>query len=150
MDESLARALIAAARAFADELEHGQTTDSAVTPPAPKAGTARSLEVLRSVASINEDQERGVSDEEIRLIAGRAGMDPRGMAGYYRAGFLEKRDDGTRWLSPAGRERLTALTRAHVLGPASRDEESPGADGIDRMKPRGTLNTYPHVIAASQ
>jgi hypothetical protein len=74
--------------------------------------------VLRSVAGINDDQARGANDEEIRQIARRAGLDPRGMAGYYAANLLEKRDDGTRWLCPEGRDRLgrlIALAGVHVL-----------------------------------
>jgi hypothetical protein len=114
MEITLARALVAAARAFADELERGLPADSL----SPAKGSAQSMhEVLRSVATINESQARGASDEEIRVIARRAGMDPRGMAGYYAASLLEKRSDGTRWVSLAGRERLLALTRVAILTP---------------------------------
>ena len=113
MDENLARALIAAARAFADELERVQTPGSG---SAMEAGTEHSMfRVLESVAEINDAQSRGVSDREIREIAKSAGMDPRGMAGYYAAKLLEKRTDGTRWLSAGGRERLRALTKALAL-----------------------------------
>jgi hypothetical protein len=117
MDDNLARALIAAARSFADELERGQALDSDSGSSVPRPGTSKSmLSVLESVARINDDQRRGVSDHEIREIARRAGMDPRGMAGYYAASLLEKRVDGTRWLSPGGRDRLSALSNALTLG----------------------------------
>ena len=42
----------------------------------------------------------------------------RGMVGYDAANLLEKRDDGTRWLCPGGRDRLgrlIALAGVHVL-----------------------------------
>ena len=66
------------------------------------------FEVLRSVAQINDDEGRGATDEDMRRVARRAGMDPRGLAGYYSARLLEKRDNG-RWLCAEGRERLGRL-----------------------------------------
>jgi hypothetical protein len=42
-------------------------------------------------------------------------LDPRGMAGYYRADLIEQRDDGTRWISSGGRERLSALRGVRIL-----------------------------------
>src|ERR1700686_4769300 len=120
MENTLARALVAAARAFADELERGLAPDPTLSPT---KGSAQSMhEVLRSVAGINDRQARGVSDEEIRAIARRAGMDPRGMAGYYAASLLEKRDDGTRWGSQAGRDRLRGLHRLLLLCPMTPDQ----------------------------
>ena len=65
--------------------------------------------------SLNDAQPRGASNDEMRVIARCVGIDPRGMVGYYTANLLEKRDDGTRWLSPAGRERLKALSRVVLL-----------------------------------
>jgi 2-polyprenyl-3-methyl-5-hydroxy-6-metoxy-1,4-benzoquinol methylase len=117
MEITLARALAAAARAFADEIERSLPADPvAGADPLPTPGSARSmLEVLRSVALINEHTARGATDEEIRAIARRAGMDPRGMAGYYAASLLEKRDDGSRWVSQAGRERLQSLVRLMIM-----------------------------------
>ncbi len=87
------------------------------------------FEVLGSIARINDEHRRGASDDEVRVIARRAGMDPRGMAGYYSARLLEKRADG-RWLCPEGRERLgrlEALRGVTILGPATRTnrKESP-------------------------
>jgi hypothetical protein len=115
MDVALRRALIAAARAFAGELEHGLAAHEAgAEPPAP-GSTQSMLEVLRSLAGINDSQQRGASREEMRRISQRAGMDPRGMAGYYRAKLLERRDDDTRWISELGRERLGALSGTHPL-----------------------------------
>jgi DNA-binding transcriptional ArsR family regulator len=104
MDDSLKRALAAAARAFADELERDLPR-----PERTVVGGAESMsEVLRSVARINDDHGRGANDDEMRAIARRTGMDPRGLAGYYSAGLLEKREDG-RWLCADGRERLDRL-----------------------------------------
>jgi len=115
MDTALAHALIAGARAFADTLEQQQSAHTAPDSTVPRPGTATSmLEVLRSVAAVNDDHDRGANDPEIREIARRAGMDPRGIAGYHAAGLLEKRDDGTRWITPSGRARLDGLTGGHT------------------------------------
>jgi SAM-dependent methyltransferase len=124
MEMTLVRALAAAARAFADEIERGLPQQDQVVPNLPPTpGSARSMhEVLRSVAAINERDARGVSDDEIRVIARRAGMDPRGMAGYYAASLLEKHEDGTRWVSQAGRDRLMILSRIPLLGAPGRGE----------------------------
>jgi hypothetical protein len=116
VDVTLLRALSAAARAFADEIERGVPPAAALGAGLPAAGSPASmLEVLRSVAAINDDQGRGANDADVRAIARRAGIDPRGMAGYYAAHLLEKRADGTRWVSDAGRERLEAVSRAVLL-----------------------------------
>ena len=94
MDENLARALIAAARAFADE---ARARSSPGVSLATEAGTEQSmLRVLESVAEINEAQGRGVSDREIREIAKSAGMDRRGMAGYYAAKLLRRSEPTAR------------------------------------------------------
>jgi hypothetical protein len=116
MEVMLVRALAAAARAFADEIERGLPPDALDASAPPTPGSPRSMfEVLRSVSLINEQQSRGATDDEIRLIARRAGLDPRGMAGYYAANLLEMRDDGTRWVSLAGRERQHVLSRVVLL-----------------------------------
>ncbi len=116
---TLLRALAAAARAFADEAERGLASLAPEDGPGaelPAAGSPRSmLEVLRSVAAINDGEARGATEDDMRAIARRAGMDPRGTAGYYAANLLEKRADGTRWLSDAGRERLRALSGVVLL-----------------------------------
>ena len=126
MDDSLAPALIAAARAFADELERRRVSGTAGGTSILRPGTEGSMfSVLRSMAEINDDQRRGVSDDEIREIARRAGMDPRGMAGYYAAGLLEKRGDGKRWLSAPGRDRLAALSQTHVYDPTPSSQPVP-------------------------
>jgi hypothetical protein len=93
MDELLLKALAAAARAFADEIEHG------LAPRLADSGDG--------------------TESMFEVIAKRAGMDPRGLAGYYSAGFLEKRADG-RWLCQEGRERLARLLAMRgvvILGP---------------------------------
>jgi hypothetical protein len=108
MDEKLIQALAAAARAFADNLTNGSGES------APTKGSAASMtQVLRDVAAINDDQHRGVDRTEMAAIARAAGMDPRGMAGYYTSAsqLLEKRADKTRWITKQGRQRLKALTR---------------------------------------
>jgi hypothetical protein len=134
MDDTLMRALAAAARAFADEIEQGLTSRPEGTPGGLLSGSAASMfEVLGSVARINDDHGRGASDEEVRAIARRAGMDPRGMAGYHSARLLEKRDGG-RWVSANGRERLgrlQALRGAVLLGPGRDAATAPASNLAD-------------------
>ena len=129
MDQILLRALAAAARAFAGEIERSLGAEAAGKPELPVAGSPASmLEVLRSVAAVNDGEARGATDEDIRAIARRAGIDPRGTAGYYAARLLERREDGSRWLSPTGRERLQALSRVVLLDaprPAPPGPEAP-------------------------
>lgn len=116
MEEILLRALAVAARAFADEIERG-------LPPRDGSATAQSVlerstgmtEVLRLVTGLNDREGRGATDEEMRAVARRADMDPRGLAGYYAAKLLEKRPDGSRWVTPLGRDRLQALSRVVML-----------------------------------
>lgn len=112
MEQTLTRALAAAARAFADEIERDSPDDhSADSTSQPKAGSRESMiEVLGSVAAINHEQHRGATNNEMRTIATRAGMDPRGMAGYYTsaAQLLELRDD-VRWITDIGMDRLLSL-----------------------------------------
>jgi hypothetical protein len=71
------------------------------------------LSVLSAVAEINDRDGRGVTGDEIRRIARAAGIDPRGMAGYYTeaAQLLAKRADG-RWITEVGRVRLGAIREA--------------------------------------
>lgn len=114
MDEALTRAVAAAARAFAEVLEQSLLEAKPIqhSDGAPAPGTTESMvEILQSVGRINHDENRGVTDAEMRVIAARAGIDPRGMAGYYSpaVNLLEKRGDGTRWLTDTGEERLAAL-----------------------------------------
>jgi hypothetical protein len=120
MDDLFMRAIAVAARAFADEIEKGLSAGPAAEPDGRLSGSETSMfEVLGSIARINDEHSRGASDEEVRVIARRAGMDPRGMAGYYSAGLLEKRANG-RWLSPEGLDRmgrLEAVRGVVVLGP---------------------------------
>ena len=124
MDMTLKRALAAAARAFAEEIERDlpAAEGHAVSPTS--AGSRQSmLEVLRSVAEINDKHARGASDDDMRDIARRAGIDPRGMAGYYGANLLEKRANGTRWLTAEGRDRLhrlVALSGVVIIGTQDR------------------------------
>jgi hypothetical protein len=140
MDKLLMRALAAAARAFADEIEQGLAPQPDEAPNGVLAGSAASMfEVLGSIARINDEHGRGASDEEVRVIARRAGMDPRGMAGYYSAGLLEKRVDG-RWLCAEGRERLgrlEALRGVVILGPVLREDgAAPAGTPGDSQTPR--------------
>jgi len=115
MDQTLTRALAAAARAFANEIERGLPSDDAyqavVSGSQVTAGSPESMViVLGSVLEINDEQGRGATEDEMREIAGNAGMDPRGMAGYYTeaAKLLEFRDGG-RWVTEVGGERLKGL-----------------------------------------
>jgi hypothetical protein len=134
MNEVFMRALAAAARAFADEIEQGLVARPEETAGGLLAGSAASMfEVLGSIARINDDHGRGASDEEVRAIARRAGMDPRGMAGYYSARLLEKRDGG-RWVSADGRERLgrlQALRGVVILGPGQDSGTTPDSTPAD-------------------
>lgn len=117
MDDGLKRALAAAARVFADEIERDLPPREPMGSGAIGGSAGSMSEVLRSVARINDGEGRGASDEDMRSIARRVGMDPRGLAGYYSAHLLEKRDDG-RWICAEGRERLgriDALRRAVLL-----------------------------------
>ena len=130
------RALAAAARAFAEEIERDLPPDPGSAAGLPVPGSSRSMiEVLRSVAAINDDQDRGASDEEMREIAQRAGMDPRGMAGYYAANLLEKREDGMRWLSGPGRDRLgrlLAISGVKILGTPAAGQAGPSPTSAGR------------------
>jgi hypothetical protein len=131
LDITVKRALAAAARAFAEEMERDLPADPGPGTGLPVPGSSRSmLEVLRSVAGINDDLGRGATDEDMRDIAHRAGMDPRGMAGYYAANLLEKRADGTRWVSGPGRDRLdrlAALSGVPLLDPAGTGRAQPAS-----------------------
>lgn len=114
MDERMIQALAAAARAFADSLGlPGGSATGHRSRRSPAAGSGESMHrVLRAVAAINDEEGRGVGDDEMRAIATAAGMDPRGMAGYYTtaAQLLGKNEQG-RWITAVGRERLQQLER---------------------------------------
>ena len=78
------------------------------------AGSAESMYVVLSgFAGINDRENRGVTREEARGIARRAGMDPRGTAGYYSMNppLLVTGKDGNRWITETGRDRLRRLVR---------------------------------------
>jgi hypothetical protein len=153
MDEVLMRALAAAARAFADEIEQGLAARPEETPDGLLAGSAASMfEVLGSIARINDDHDRGASDEEVRAVARRAGMDPRGMAGYYSARLLEKRDGG-RWVSAEGRERLgrlQALRGVVILGPGPGTAPDSIPAGTQQATPCEPGRTPAHTTTASK
>jgi hypothetical protein len=112
LDIALKRALAAAARAFAEELERDLGEQGEPTVADRRQGM---LEVLSSVARVNDQLGRGASDEEMRHIARCAGMDPRGIAGYHVHHLLELRDDGGRWLTPNGQARLAALLQTRMV-----------------------------------
>lgn len=112
MDPKMATALATAARAFADAL------DGAANGHLPVAGTGESMYVaLREFARINDDHRRGVTLAEARDIALAAGMDARGLAGYYTAesGLLGK-NSGGRWITKKGRARLKELDKRYGNG----------------------------------
>src|SRR6266571_8801235 len=101
MDERMIRALAAGARAFADSLEGSDGSAASGGRESPVPGSAESMyRVLGAVSAINDEEGRGVGDDEMRAIATAAGMDPRGMAGYYTtaAQLLGKNDQG-RWIT---------------------------------------------------
>jgi hypothetical protein len=112
MTDTLVRAIAVAFRAFADEIERGGAQDGFNTgQTTPTVGGPESMiVVLREVARINDEQKRGATQAELRTIAGQAGMNPRGTAGYYAAGLLETRSDA-RWITKAGRDRLGDLVK---------------------------------------
>jgi hypothetical protein len=71
--------------------------------------------VLAAVAEINDEHRRGATRKEMRTIAAAAGMDPRGMAGYYTGAsqLLEKTSgQDARWITKQGRQRLKELGRS--------------------------------------
>lgn len=118
MDPKILAALAAAARTFADTLDPPPGTGGAISI---RAGSAESMvHVLTEVAKINDQESRGVNSREIGDIAIAAGMDPRGMAGYYTAAssLLEKKKDG-RWITGLGRTRLKNLRAELGLPPAA-------------------------------
>lgn len=127
MDETMRKALAASARAFADALDPPYAaTDGSISPrpirrrrPQP-GGSESILLVLHEVAKINDEQGRGVLRREMADIARAAGMDPRGMAGYYTsaAQLLKKKEDG-RWLTETGRQRLQKLLTRFGTPPAA-------------------------------
>lgn len=113
MSDTLIQAVAAGFRAFADKVDElvGHEDGPTGATESPAAGRAESmLHVLSAVADINDQDGRGVGDDEIRHIARQAGIDPRGMAGYYTeaAQLLAKRDE-SRWITDVGRARLETL-----------------------------------------
>jgi len=136
MDEILIRALIAAARAFADELERDISPGPAQDGVLPR-NLAAMLEVLQSICRINDEQGRGATEDEMRAMARRTGMDPRGIAGYYSAGLLERRDDG-RWICPDGRQRLARLTAVRGVVLLDGDGHPRGTQSDERAPDRGS------------
>ena len=80
----------------------------------PAAGSPESMYVVLSeFAEVNDRANRGVARDEARQIARKAGMDPRGTAGYYSMDppLLVTGEDGGRWITDTGRERLRRLSR---------------------------------------
>jgi hypothetical protein len=107
-DDRVLAAIATGLRAAADELDR-QVTPKTLEAGVPEAGSRQSMQiVLSSFAAINDDENRGATPEDARRIAASAGMDTRGLAGYFRAGLLASRS-GTRWLTDKGRDRLRRL-----------------------------------------
>jgi hypothetical protein len=108
-DQTIIEALAAGAEAFAKALRNGSQGNGGIPL---KGSKASMLHVLREVDSINGGQERGVTRKEMREIAKAAGMDPRGLAGYYTglAKLLSKKPgQDARWITKTGRARLKTL-----------------------------------------
>ena len=68
------------------------------------------LILLSRIADLN-GQGRGATPLEQSRFAREAGMDPRGVAGYFHAGLLEKRGahGEERWVTDLGMARLRRL-----------------------------------------
>src|SRR5436305_77213 len=93
-------ALIAGLRAMADALEAKAGTNGGSL-----TRKGRLQEVLRGFEQINSTR-RGVTPDEQRQIAIRAGYDPRGLAGLYspNSKMLELKPDGG-WITAKGKAR---------------------------------------------
>jgi hypothetical protein len=76
----------------------------------PQVGSAESMRIVLEGHRVVNEQERGLTYEERRQLAAKAGIDPRGLAGYHMAGLLEKRDDNTFWITQTGSDRLDRLS----------------------------------------
>jgi hypothetical protein len=125
MDRVMLHAMSRAARAFAEAVDEALMADEQLDVPeeaagdlstsgVPVKGSPESMYVVLSeFAKVNDQEHRGVTREEAREIAKKAGMDPRGTAGYYSMipPMLATQGDGGRWITDSGRERLRRLSR---------------------------------------
>src|SRR4051794_18528436 len=86
-------------------LRHAEASDTS----APSVGSAESMLVVLSKFADTKPG-HGLSQREASEVARSAGMDPRGLAGYFAAGLLglDAAND-SRWITDAGRERLNRL-----------------------------------------
>lgn len=77
----------------------------------PKVGSVESmLKVLEAFE--NTSQAAGKTQREASQIAKGAGMNPRGLAGYFRAGLLKgDKKANSRWITTAGKARLEQLRK---------------------------------------
>ena len=75
----------------------------------PEVGSAKSmLKVLEAFEVTTKSD--GKTQVQAAQIAKSAGMDPRGMAGYYAAGLLKADSNAnSRWISDLGKQRLELL-----------------------------------------
>jgi hypothetical protein len=75
--------------------------------PAPGSGESMRMVLL---AFSDTTPETGLSQREASEVARAAGMNPRGLAGYFKAGLLKSdRPSDRRWITDLGRERLRRL-----------------------------------------
>jgi len=115
MDADVKRALVAAARAFADELDREPLPTSQEALAQELRWDERLHIVLQRFVQINDQQGRGLSIAEMRELARRIGISSRGMAGYYAGGYIEARD-GSRWITQKGRDQLAQLNGSASTG----------------------------------
>lgn len=120
MDRVMLQAMSSAAKAFAAAVDQALIADEALDLPVesvdsgvPVKGSRESMYVVLSeFAAVNDRENRGVTRHEAREIAKKAGMDPRGTAGYYSmASPLLITKAGSRWITDTGRERLRDVGR---------------------------------------
>jgi hypothetical protein len=76
----------------------------------------RRLRLLEKVRQVNDEEQRGIKQHEMSVLATKVGYDSRGTAGLYRAGLLVWNGKGSsstnksygpeRWITKAGRRYL--------------------------------------------
>jgi hypothetical protein len=118
MDDLERRARAAAARTYADVLDPPDTNGEKTTGETVNLDPdERMFIVLSGFEDINDRCNRGVTREEAGLIAKRAHLNTRGLAGFYTSTYgaliVKQVDpalgDACRFITPLGRQRVAAL-----------------------------------------